>query len=140
MTLLISLSIDYGQGVLLLSLPASLPYAGPGTWKELTVGVIEQAEDGRKKIHVLPSPVNCNQVTYPDIMVERYRPGERERRMPPPLITSFLSPCPLAEQRQLVLAEKFKELKRSKRLESFLSRKRRRNAGKDRRHLPLSKE
>ncbi|XP_025846717.1 kelch domain-containing protein 3 isoform X2 [Vulpes vulpes] len=45
-----------------------------------------------------------------------------------------------SEQRELVLAEKFKELKRSKRLESFLSRKRRRNAGKDRRHLPLSKE
>ncbi|KAG5196922.1 hypothetical protein MJG53_017294 [Ovis ammon polii x Ovis aries] len=45
-----------------------------------------------------------------------------------------------SEQRQLVLAEKFKELKRSKKLESFLSRKRRRNAGKDRRHLPLSKE
>jgi ribosomal RNA-processing protein 36 len=38
------------------------------------------------------------------------------------------------------LAEKFKELRRSKKLESFLSRKRRRNAGKDRRHLPLSKE
>ncbi|KAF5929730.1 hypothetical protein HPG69_002454 [Diceros bicornis minor] len=45
-----------------------------------------------------------------------------------------------SEQRQLALAEKFKELKRSKKLESFLSRKRRRNAGKDRRHLPLSKE
>ncbi|KAI4572992.1 hypothetical protein MJG53_012830 [Ovis ammon polii x Ovis aries] len=45
-----------------------------------------------------------------------------------------------SEQRQLVLAETFKELKRSKKLESFLSRKRRRNAGKDRRHLPLSKE
>lgn len=45
-----------------------------------------------------------------------------------------------SEQRQLALAEKFKDLKRSKKLESFLSRKRRRNAGKDRRHLPLSKE
>ncbi|XP_040329491.1 kelch domain-containing protein 3 isoform X2 [Herpailurus yagouaroundi] len=45
-----------------------------------------------------------------------------------------------SDQRQLVLAEKFKELKRSKKLESFLSRKRRRNAGKDRRHLPLNKE
>ncbi|XP_051008827.1 ribosomal RNA processing protein 36 homolog isoform X3 [Acomys russatus] len=45
-----------------------------------------------------------------------------------------------SEQRQLALAEKFQELKRSKKLESFLSRKRRRNAGKDRRHLPLSKE
>ncbi|XP_006873342.1 PREDICTED: ribosomal RNA processing protein 36 homolog, partial [Chrysochloris asiatica] len=45
-----------------------------------------------------------------------------------------------SEQRQLTVAEKFKELKRSKKLESFLSRKRRRNAGKDRRHLPLSKE
>lgn len=45
-----------------------------------------------------------------------------------------------SEQRQLVLAEKFKELKRSRKLESFLSRKRRRNAGKDRRHLPPSKE
>ncbi|XP_055982320.1 kelch domain-containing protein 3 isoform X2 [Sorex fumeus] len=45
-----------------------------------------------------------------------------------------------SEQRQLVLAEKFKELKRSKKLESFLSRKRRRNAVKDRRHLPLNKE
>ncbi|XP_042527746.1 ribosomal RNA processing protein 36 homolog isoform X1 [Dipodomys spectabilis] len=45
-----------------------------------------------------------------------------------------------SEQRQLALAEKFKELKRSKKLENFLSRKRRRNAGKDKRHLPLSKE
>ncbi|XP_036269611.1 kelch domain-containing protein 3 isoform X2 [Pipistrellus kuhlii] len=45
-----------------------------------------------------------------------------------------------SEQRQLVLAEKFKELKRSKKLDSFLSRKRRRNAGKDRRHLPLNKD
>ncbi|KAM6182106.1 ribosomal RNA processing protein 36 homolog [Erethizon dorsatum] len=45
-----------------------------------------------------------------------------------------------SEQRQLALAEKFKELKRSKKLESFLSRKRRRNAGKDRRYLPSSKE
>lgn len=48
--------------------------------------------------------------------------------------------CYLAEQRQLALAEKFKELKRSKKLDSFLSRKRRRNAGKDRRHLPLNKD
>lgn len=54
-----------------------------------------------------------------------------------PLLTSLLSSY-LAEQRQLALAEKFKELKRSKKLESFLSRKRRRNAGKDRKHLPLS--
>ncbi|XP_052601463.1 ribosomal RNA processing protein 36 homolog isoform X1 [Peromyscus californicus insignis] len=45
-----------------------------------------------------------------------------------------------SEQRQLALAEKFKELKRSKKLESFLSRKRRRNAGKDRKHLPSSNE
>nr|XP_042122522.1 ribosomal RNA processing protein 36 homolog isoform X2 [Peromyscus maniculatus bairdii] len=45
-----------------------------------------------------------------------------------------------SEQRQLALAEKFKELKRSKKLESFLSQKRRRNAGKDRKHLPLSNE
>ncbi|XP_015984127.1 kelch domain-containing protein 3 isoform X2 [Rousettus aegyptiacus] len=45
-----------------------------------------------------------------------------------------------SEQRQLALAEKFKELKRSKKLDSFLSRKRRRNAGKDRRHLPLNKD
>ncbi|XP_058518799.1 ribosomal RNA processing protein 36 homolog isoform X1 [Ochotona princeps] len=45
-----------------------------------------------------------------------------------------------SEQRQLALAEKFQELKRSKKLDSFLSRKRRRNAGKDRRRLPVSKE
>ncbi|XP_012628621.1 ribosomal RNA processing protein 36 homolog [Microcebus murinus] len=45
-----------------------------------------------------------------------------------------------SEQRQLALAEKFKELRRRRKLESFLSRKRRRNAGKDKRHLPLSKE
>ncbi|XP_074189068.1 kelch domain-containing protein 3 isoform X2 [Rhinolophus sinicus] len=45
-----------------------------------------------------------------------------------------------SEQRQLALAEKFKELKRSRKLDSFLSRKRRRNAGKDRRHLPLNKD
>ncbi|XP_012496248.1 PREDICTED: ribosomal RNA processing protein 36 homolog [Propithecus coquereli] len=45
-----------------------------------------------------------------------------------------------SEQRQLALAEKFKELRRRRKLESFLNRKRRRNAGKDKRHLPLSKE
>ncbi|XP_003789378.1 ribosomal RNA processing protein 36 homolog isoform X2 [Otolemur garnettii] len=45
-----------------------------------------------------------------------------------------------SEQRQLALAEKFKELRRRRKLESFLSRKRRRNAGKDKRQLPLSKE
>ncbi|XP_069344235.1 ribosomal RNA processing protein 36 homolog isoform X1 [Eulemur rufifrons] len=45
-----------------------------------------------------------------------------------------------SEQRQLALAEKFKELRRRRKLESFLSRKRRRNAGKDKKHLPLSKE
>ncbi|XP_074093091.1 kelch domain-containing protein 3 isoform X2 [Macrotis lagotis] len=45
-----------------------------------------------------------------------------------------------SEQRQLVLAEKYKKLKRSQKLESFLSRKRRRNAGKDRRRLPLGKD
>lgn len=33
---------------------------------------------------------------------------------------------------QLVLAEKFKDLKHSKKLESFFSQKRRRNAGKER--------
>ncbi|KAM5262886.1 ribosomal RNA processing protein 36 homolog [Ctenodactylus gundi] len=44
-----------------------------------------------------------------------------------------------SEQHQLALADKFKELKRSKKLESFLSRKRRRNAGKDRRRLPGDK-
>ncbi|XP_037698586.1 kelch domain-containing protein 3 isoform X2 [Choloepus didactylus] len=45
-----------------------------------------------------------------------------------------------SEQRQLALAEKYKELKHSKKLESFLSQKRRRNASKDRKHLPLGKE
>ncbi|XP_053456990.1 kelch domain-containing protein 3 isoform X2 [Nycticebus coucang] len=45
-----------------------------------------------------------------------------------------------SEQRQLALAEKFKELRRRRKLESFLSRKRRRNAGKDKRQLPLNKE
>ncbi|XP_068922076.1 ribosomal RNA processing protein 36 homolog isoform X1 [Petaurus breviceps papuanus] len=45
-----------------------------------------------------------------------------------------------SEQRQLALAEKYKKLKRSQKLESFLSRKRRRNAGKDRRRLPLGKD
>lgn len=93
-----------------------------------------------EKICLLHTPVSCNQVMYPSIEVEKYRPGERKRGAPPPLLTCFLSLCSLAEQRQLVLAEKFKELKRSKKLESFLSRKRRRNAGKDRRHLPLNKE
>ncbi|XP_074166969.1 kelch domain-containing protein 3 isoform X2 [Sminthopsis crassicaudata] len=45
-----------------------------------------------------------------------------------------------SEQRQLALAEKYKKLKRSQKLESFLSRKRRRNAGKDRRWLPPGKD
>ncbi|XP_044530578.1 kelch domain-containing protein 3 isoform X1 [Gracilinanus agilis] len=45
-----------------------------------------------------------------------------------------------SEQKQLALAEKYKKLKRSQKLESFLSRKRRRNAGKDRRRLPVGKD
>ncbi|KAL2806503.1 ribosomal RNA processing protein 36-like protein isoform 2, partial [Daubentonia madagascariensis] len=44
------------------------------------------------------------------------------------------------EQHQFALAEKFKELRHRRKLESFLSRKRHQNAGKDKRHLPLSKE
>ncbi|XP_028903332.1 ribosomal RNA processing protein 36 homolog [Ornithorhynchus anatinus] len=44
-----------------------------------------------------------------------------------------------SERRQLELADKYQELKRSQKLESFLSRKRRRNAGKDRRRLPPGK-
>lgn len=44
--------------------------------------------------------------------------------------------CPPAEKKKLLLAEKYQELKRSGKLHNFLSRKRKRNAGKDRRRLP----
>uniref|UniRef100_A0A8C6YZ20 rRNA biogenesis protein RRP36 n=1 Tax=Nothoprocta perdicaria TaxID=30464 RepID=A0A8C6YZ20_NOTPE len=44
-----------------------------------------------------------------------------------------------AEKRKLELAEKYAELKRSGKLESFLSKKRKRNAIKDKRRLPSQK-
>ncbi|XP_019404562.1 PREDICTED: ribosomal RNA processing protein 36 homolog [Crocodylus porosus] len=45
-----------------------------------------------------------------------------------------------SEKRKLELAEKYAELKRSGKLESFLSKKRKRNAIKDRRRLPFRKD
>lgn len=47
--------------------------------------------------------------------------------------------CSAAEKRKLELAEKYAELKRSGKLESFLNKKRKRNAIKDKRHLPSQK-
>uniref|UniRef100_A0AAQ4RKI3 rRNA biogenesis protein RRP36 n=1 Tax=Gasterosteus aculeatus aculeatus TaxID=481459 RepID=A0AAQ4RKI3_GASAC len=41
-----------------------------------------------------------------------------------------------SDKKKLQLAEKFQELKKSGKLENFLSKKRKRNAGKDRRKLP----
>ncbi|KAF0036933.1 hypothetical protein F2P81_009807 [Scophthalmus maximus] len=41
-----------------------------------------------------------------------------------------------SEQKKLQLAEKYQDLKKSGKLENFLSKKRKRNAGKDRRKLP----
>ncbi|XP_070836094.1 ribosomal RNA processing protein 36 homolog [Chaetodon trifascialis] len=41
-----------------------------------------------------------------------------------------------SEKKKLQLAEKYEELKKSGKLENFLSKKRKRNAGKDRRKLP----
>ena len=43
----------------------------------------------------------------------------------------------LADKKKLELADKYNELKRSGKLENFLSKKRKRNAGKDRRKLPF---
>lgn len=43
---------------------------------------------------------------------------------------------PAAEKKKLQLAEKYEQLKKSGQLENFLSKKRKRNAGKDRRKLP----
>ncbi|XP_078138933.1 ribosomal RNA processing protein 36 homolog [Centroberyx gerrardi] len=42
-----------------------------------------------------------------------------------------------SDKKKLQLAEKYSELKKSGKLENFLSKKRKRNAGKDRRRLPL---
>ena len=41
-----------------------------------------------------------------------------------------------AEKKKLQLAERYEQLKKSGKLENFLSKKRKRNAGKDRRKLP----
>lgn len=45
-----------------------------------------------------------------------------------------------SEKKKLLLAEKYQELKKSGKLENFLSKKRKRNAGKDRRKLPRQLE
>lgn len=42
----------------------------------------------------------------------------------------------VAEKKKLLLADKYQELKKSGKLDNFLSKKRKRNAGKDRRKLP----
>lgn len=44
--------------------------------------------------------------------------------------------CCSAEKKKLQLAEKYQELKKSGKLENFLSKKRKRNATKDRKKLP----
>lgn len=41
-----------------------------------------------------------------------------------------------ADKRKLQLAQKYEELKKSGKLDNFLSKKRKRNAGKDRRKMP----
>lgn len=45
-----------------------------------------------------------------------------------------------ADKKKLELAEKYSELKKSGKLENFLSKKRKRNAGKDRRKLPFQQK
>lgn len=44
--------------------------------------------------------------------------------------------CSAADKKKLQLAEKYEELKKSGKLDNFLSKKRKRNAVKDRRNLP----
>lgn len=51
-------------------------------------------------------------------------------------LPSFLFLCRAAEKKKLHLAERYQELKKSGKLENFLSKKRKRNAVKDRRKLP----
>ena len=53
----------------------------------------------------------------------------------PPLTTS--SP---AVQKRLALAEKYKQLKRTGKLEKFLSKKRKKNTQRDRRQLPFKRK
>lgn len=48
--------------------------------------------------------------------------------------------CPVADKQKLELAQKYKELKKSGKLESFLNKKRKRNAAKDKRKLPFRKD
>lgn len=45
-------------------------------------------------------------------------------------------PGAAADKRKLQLAQKYEELKKSGKLDNFLSKKRKRNAGKDRRKMP----
>lgn len=52
------------------------------------------------------------------------------------LVKSLLCCFFAADKKKLQLAEKYQELKKSGKLENFLSKKRKRNAGKDRRKLP----
>lgn len=46
----------------------------------------------------------------------------------------------LAVQKQLELADKYKELKRTGKLDKYLTKKRKRNAKRDRRQLPFKRE
>lgn len=55
----------------------------------------------------------------------------------PSFSSSFLSSsAAAADKRKLQLAQKYEELKKSGKLDNFLSKKRKRNAGKDRRKMP----
>ena len=49
---------------------------------------------------------------------------------------SFLS----AAQKKLEMAQKYKELKRSGKLDKFLSKKRKKNASRDRKQLPFKRK
>ena len=55
-----------------------------------------------------------------------------------PIMMQLLPTFP-AVRRQLELAEKYKQLKESGRLERYLARRRKRNAQRDRRQLPFKR-
>ena len=68
------------------------------------------------------------------VVLEHRLPVSSLRSQESPILKS--SSIFTAEKKKLELAEKYKTLKSDGKLEKYLSKKRKRNAAKDRRHLP----
>ncbi|XP_051648683.1 ribosomal RNA processing protein 36 homolog [Manacus candei] len=115
------------------------------------VPFLRQVVSVRKKVHRDPRFDDLSGEYKPEIFMKTYSFLDSIKKQEKEMVQKQLKKCRNMEQkeklqqllnpekRKLELAEKYAELKRSGKLESFLNKKRKRNAIKDKRRLPSQK-